>query len=174
VVSPENKVATLPNGTNLAVIDEQAGWLRISSPLQGWVYKELTVTSCLHSSDSTPKPLFGSPTQADEGAKLLAIATNQYQAGNLSGAIALLKTIPPSNAAHSPAKLLTHQWQKDWSRAEADYYIAQTALREQRWQDVLQIVNRYPDIRFWREKLAPIVRQAIHQQNAEAKLGHQT
>ena len=168
-VAPDNKVATLPNGTNLSVTDEQEGWLRIDSPLQGWVYKELTVTSCLNSSELTTQSLFSSPAQRDDGAKLLAIATAQYQAGKLNGAIALMKTIPPGSVAHAPAKLLMPQWQRDWSRAEAEYYIAQTALREQRWQDVLQIVNSYPDIRFWRQKLAPIVQQAIQQQHAKAK-----
>ncbi len=168
VVAPDNKLATLPNGTPLSVVDENQGWLRITSPIQGWVYKELTVTSCVNPAD----PLAAQPQTAtevatmDEGAKLLAIATEQYQSGNLTGALSLLKTISPQSAAHLPAQLFLRQWELDWNEAESDYYTAQKALREQRWQAVLDQVNGYPDIRYWREKLAPVVQQAMQQHAA--------
>lgn len=167
VVASDNKVASLPNGTTLAVVDEQEGWLRINSPLQGWVYKELTVTSCMNPTETlNPSPIQNFGMRTDEGPKLLAIATEQYQSGNLNGAIALLKTISPQSLSYTAAQLFIRQWQQDWRRAESAYYSAQKASRDQRWQDVLQQVNSYPDIRFWRAKLAPIVQQAIKRQQA--------
>lgn len=43
VVAADNVVGRLPNGVLLSVTDENQGWLKIRSPLQGWVYQELTV-----------------------------------------------------------------------------------------------------------------------------------
>ncbi|EKQ68192.1 SH3 domain-containing protein [Leptolyngbyaceae cyanobacterium JSC-12] len=164
VVAPDNKIASLPNGTPLTIVDENEGWLRITSPLQGWVYKELTVTSCVRLEDiiqvKTPATL---PIE-DQGTQLMAIATEQYQSGNLDGAIALAKTVPIQSRAYQSARLAILQWQHDWSRAESDYYTAQKALREGRWQDVLKRVNSYPNIRFWKEKMTPLVQSAIEQQ----------
>lgn len=171
IVAPDNKLASLPNGTPLSIVDEQQGWLRISSPLQGWVYKELTVTTCTNPSIASTVPTPRVQGQKDEGPQLLAIATEQYQSGNVGGAIALLKTVTPQSASHTAAQLLTRQWQQDWSQAEADYYTAQKALRDRRWQDVLRQVNGYPDIRYWREKLAPIVQQALKEQQAKGIVG---
>lgn len=47
VVAPDNIVGTLKNGTRLAIVLEQEGWLQISAPIAGWVYRDLTVTTCL-------------------------------------------------------------------------------------------------------------------------------
>lgn len=162
VVADDNKIASLPNGTTLAVVDEQNGWLRISSPLQGWVYKELTVTSCAQPQDALAKsPGSNSLSPVDQGHQLLAIATEQYQSGKLDGAIALAKTIAPQSSAYQTAQSLVQRWQQDWQTAEAKYYIAQKALRDERWQDVMSQVSGYPDIRYWREKLSLVVQRAI-------------
>ncbi len=170
IVAPDNKLATLPNGTAILVVDEQDGWLRINTPLQGWVYKELTVTSCMRPTDVLTSQAQATPTgPQDEGAQLLAIATEQYQSGNLNGAVTLIKTIPAVSASHLPAQLLLRQWQQDWQEAEANFYAAQKAFREKRWQDVLHQVQGYPDIRYWRERLAPLVQQAMKQQAKSSK-----
>jgi len=166
VVAPDNKIASLPNGTPLAIVDENEGWVRIASPLQGWVYKELTVTSCVTLADTTqatiPAPV--DPSNEDQGTQLMAIATEQFHSGNLNGAIALAKTVPIQSSAYQSAQLAVLQWQHDWNRAESDYYTAQKALRDGRWQDVLKRVNGYPNIRFWKEKMAPLVQSAIAKQ----------
>jgi len=164
VVADDNKIASLPNGTTLSIVDEQDGWLRINSPLQGWVYKDLTVTSCVRpdepSSAQMPLPQAG---QTEQGHQLLAIAMEQYQSGKFDGAIALAKTISPQSPAHRPAQRFIQQSQQDWQNAEAKYYVAQKALRDGRHQDVINEVAGYPDIRYWREKMTVIVQQAIAQ-----------
>lgn len=169
VVASDNVIGRLPNGLSLSVTDENEGWLKISSPLQGWVYKELTVTSCgLVNGAAIPQS--GSLTEiaaqspSDSGTHLMAIATQQYQAGNLNGAIALAKTVPFDSPIYPMATDAAAQWQLDWNRAESDYYSAQKALRDGRWDQVLSRVEHYPSIRFWKEKLAGLVRQAISQQ----------
>lgn len=169
VVASDNVIGRLPNGLSLSVIDENEGWLKISSPLQGWVYKELTVTSC-GAMNGMAIPQSGSLTgiaaqsPSDSDTHLMAIATQQYQAGNLDGALALAKTVPFDSPIYLMATDAAAQWQQDWNRAESDYYSAQKALRDGRWDRVLSQVDQYPPIRFWKEKLAMLVKQAIAQQ----------
>jgi hypothetical protein len=168
VVALDNRLASLPNGTTLSIVDEQEGWLRINSPLQGWVYKELTITTCINPAKvvTAANPLAIDLPQNNQDHQLLAIATDQFHSGNLNGAIALAKTIPSNSATYATAQRLVYQWQLDWSQAEATYYVAQKALRDGRWSDVLSQVNHYPDIRFWREKLALLVQQATKQKTS--------
>jgi len=171
VVAADNMLGRLPNGVSLIVTDENEGWLKISSPLQGWVYKELTVTSCgLTSGAAIPQngSLTGIAAQSpsDAGTHLMAIATQQYQAGNINGAIALAKTVSSDSSVYPVAIGAVSQWQTDWNRAESGYYSAQTALRDGKWDQVLSQVEHYPNIRFWKEKLAGLVKQAIAQQES--------
>lgn len=165
VVASDNMLGRLPNGTTLSIVDENEGWLRINSPIQGWVYKELTVTSCVgltETASTMPTPIASAVT--DQGTQLMAIATEQYHSGNLNGAIALAQTIPADSAARPVAQWAIVHWQRDWSRAEANYYSAHKALRDGRWQDALSYVDDYPDIRYWKEKMAIVAQGAIRKQ----------
>jgi hypothetical protein len=161
VVAPDNLVGTVNNGTRLTVIDENQGWLRISSPVAGWVYADRTVTSCVPTTASTPTP---NVLAVDEGRKILTEATEYYHAGNLNAAVALARTIPTDSPAHASTTATIARWQQDWQRAESAYYSSQRAAREGRWQDVLSAVQDFPDNRYWRERLTPIVRQAAEGQ----------
>ncbi|MBC7969339.1 MAG: SH3 domain-containing protein [Verrucomicrobia bacterium] len=161
VVAPDNVVGTVRNGTRLAVVDRNEGWLRINQPLDGWVYQDLTVTSCI---PAAPQAEAKTPI-ADNGISVLAEATERYQTGDLNAAIALTQTIPASSAAYQPAKGAVNQWQRDWKTAETTFGEMQTAIAERRWQDVLIKVQTFPDNRFWRAKLTPIVKTAIQHQN---------
>jgi hypothetical protein len=161
VVAPDNVVGKLRNGTQLIVVDENEGWLRITSPLEGWVYKELTVTSCVSATALKNQQSHS----GDTGANTLAEAREFYHAGNLKAAISLAQTVTPNSAAYQNAQTAMLQWQKDWTTAEAEFYSAQKAYRERRWQDVVQKVRGYPDNRFWKSKLTPLVQEAMKQQN---------
>lgn len=161
VVAPDNVVGTVRNGTRLSVIDRNEGWLRINQPLEGWVYQDLTVTSCI---PATAQADASTPGVQDNGIRLLAEATERYQAGDLNAAIALAQTIPTNSAASQAAKGAINQWQRDWKTAETTFAEMQTAIAERRWQDVLLKVQTFPDNRFWRAKSAPIVKIAIQQQ----------
>jgi uncharacterized protein YgiM (DUF1202 family) len=165
VSASDNIIGKLRNGTHLTVVDENEGWFRISGPVEGWVFKELTVTSCV------PAKLARAarPTPLDSGTNTLAEATEYYHSGNLEGAIALAQTIPAENSSYRLAQGTIVQWQQDWRRAETEYYASQKAFREGRWQDVLTKVKKFPDNRFWRAKLTPLVKASI--QKGEAKGG---
>jgi hypothetical protein len=164
IVAPDNAIGKLANGTLMTVVDESEGWLRISSPISGWVFKELTVTSCFNPRDKASQTLVPPHKPGDDqGTYLMAVATQQYQSGNLNGAIALAKTIPASSPAYPTAKVAVVRWPQEWNRAESDYYTAQKALRDGRLQDAIVIANGFPDVRFWKEKLTLVVKHAIQQ-----------
>ena len=165
VVASDNMIGRLPNGTTLSIVDENEGWLRINAPLQGWVYKELTVTSCVNLSNVTTPTITSSTGKPpmDEGTQLFAIATEQYQSGNLNNAIALAKTVPSNSPAYPAAQTAIVQWADQWNRAEETYYSAQKAFREGREQEVIAKVNGYPEIRYWKEKMAPLVHKVAIQ-----------
>lgn len=165
VAAIDNTVGRIPNGILLAVVDESEGWLKINHPIPGWVYRELTVTSCVNPRDAASRTML-MPQQKDNfdrGPSLMAIATQQYHSGNLNGAIALAKAVSADSLAYPTAKLAIAQWPQAWNRAEARYYSAQKALRDGRWHDALMSAREFPDVRFWKEKLTPIVKQAIEQ-----------
>jgi len=172
VVAPDNIVGTVQNGVVLTVIDENEGWLRISHPVQGWVYKQRTAVSCAKAPSAAVSLSQRNSAQskqttktADEGTRLLTAATEQYHMGNLSGAIALARTIPPNHPVYALGQEAIVRWQQDWRKAESGFYTMQSALNEGRWQAVLDQVSTYPDNRFWRQRLTPLVRQAIQQQH---------
>jgi hypothetical protein len=161
VSAPDNVIGKLRNGTRLEVVDENQGWLRIVSPVEGWVYKDLTVTSCIPLTAAQEDS--GSP---DKGIEILQEANEFYQAGNLKAAIALAQTVPSGSSTYLAAQGAIGQWQQNWNTAEAEFNAAQTALKENRWQDVLSKVRNFPDNRYWRARLAPVVGEAIKRQNA--------
>lgn len=174
IVAPDNTLGQLSNGTLLKVVDKHKNWLKITHPIQGWVYKELTVTSCNDFIEATPISTSATIdlTSAEQGARLLEIAQDQYQAGNLNGAIALAKTVSPNSPVYQTANQSVMQWQRDWERAESEYYNAQKSLREGRWEEVINKVNGYPDIRYWKEKLALVVQQATQQKQNKNSRGN--
>ncbi|QZZ22847.1 SH3 domain-containing protein [Leptothermofonsia sichuanensis E412] len=161
VSAPDNIVGRLRNGTRLEVVDENQGWLRIVSPVEGWVYKDLTVTSCIPATATQV-----SADWSDNGMKVLQEATEAYQAGNLSAAIALAQTIPAQSSTYQAAQGAINQWQQDWKTAEAEFEAAQTAFQAKQWQEVLNKVRNFPGNRYWRARLTPMVEEAIKQQNA--------
>jgi hypothetical protein len=55
VVAKDNVIHRLANGSRVTVIDDQLGWLRIAAPVNGWVAKSLTVTSCVAPQALTPQ-----------------------------------------------------------------------------------------------------------------------
>jgi hypothetical protein len=167
VVAPDNIVGKVKNGTTLTVVNQNQGWLRISSPIAGWVYQDRTVTSCVPAMEG--KPLADLVAANDEGSKTLAEATEYYHTGHLDAAVALARTILPDSPAYAPARVAIAHWQEDWRRSENEFYSAQRDLRDGRWQDVLNRVKDFPDNRYWREKLTPMVREAAERKTAIAK-----
>lgn len=87
-------------------------------------------------------------------------ATQEYQAGDLQEAIALVKSIPSHSNVYPEAQATIEEWQEQWQVAAQQYQIAQTALNEGRWSNVLHAAAKVPNILYWQSKTAKLVRQA--------------
>ncbi len=161
-----NIVGGVQDGDPITVIGQQRGWLQVSAPVPGWVDKSLTRTICDQAEQAELARSVALKT--DVGHQVLADAIEDYQSGDLNLAIKLVKTIPEDSSVYAQAQAALRTMPNQWKRAEELYQKAQTALKENRAADVLKLVEEIPDIRYWREKFTPLVKQAIshHQQGA--------
>jgi serine/threonine protein kinase len=87
-------------------------------------------------------------------------ATEQYQAGNLEGAIALAQSIKPNSSVYSEAQATIGQWQQKWEVAAQRYQAVEKAFNENRWRDVLRTAPQIPDILYWQSKSDKLVKLA--------------
>jgi Bacterial SH3 domain len=166
VVADNNVISRVENGTVLAVVSQQSGWFQIATPVSGWVYQDLTATNC-HS--PTPPIAALAVPGPSVSRQTLTKAQERFHAGNLHAALELLQTVPAGDAKYAEAQAALQTMPVQWQQAESTFHKAQSAMQESRWHDVLASVNQVPDIRFWREKMAPMVKQAIaHQDNRVA------
>lgn len=94
-------------------------------------------------------------------------ATEEYQGGDLDGAIALAKSIPSNSNIYPEAQASIDEWQKQWENAAQQYNVAQQAFNERRWADVVRAGSQVPDILHWQSQTDKLVQQA--QANLEAQ-----
>ncbi len=158
-----NIVGGVEDGDPVTVIGKQRGWLQISAPVPGWVDKSLTKTICDQAEQAELAK--SSAMKTDVGNRVLAEAIEEYQSGDLNSAIKLIKTIPEDSSVYAQAQVSLKTMPNQWRRAKSLYGTAQTALKENRAADVLKLVEEIPDIRYWREKFTPLVKQAIYYQH---------
>lgn len=164
-------VGTLQDGETVTVIGRQRGWLQVNAPISGWVDQSLTKTICDKAEQAELTK--ASAMKAKGGERILADAIEDYQSGDLSSAIKLLKTVPEDSPVYAQAQVALTTMPTQWKRAKNLYSNAQVALKENRSADVLKLVNEIPDIRYWREKFTPLVKQAIYEQKNGAAVPHQ-
>jgi serine/threonine protein kinase len=87
-------------------------------------------------------------------------ATEQYQAGNLEGAIALARSIKPNSNVYSEAQATISEWQQQWEVAAQRYQAVEKANSENRWTDVLRTAAQVPDILYWQSKTDKLAKSA--------------
>ena len=184
VVAPDNIVGNLKNGAELTVINENQGWLQVSAPIRGWIYEPLTVTTCnpdQKHSTSTTNPAIAISFQSNSpdsdvaavvapnyaqsvvmsGDSLVAAAQTKFHEGDLTGAMGTLRQVPTDDLSRPKAESLLKTMPSQWSEASQVYHQAEIALKTQRPNTVLALVSKVPDIRYWRSKMTPLVKQAI-------------
>ena len=183
IAAPDNIVGNLKNGSKLTVINENQGWLQVSAPIQGWIYEPLTVTTCnpnQKQSISTANPAIAVSFQSNSpgsnatkiatdhaqnvvmsGDSLVAAAQTKFHEGDLTGAMATLRQVPTDDLSRPEAESLLKTMPSRWSEASQVYHQAEIALKTQRPNTVLALVSKVPDIRYWRSKITPLVKQAI-------------
>lgn len=97
-------------------------------------------------------------------------ATQEYQTGDLHKALALAQSIPAYSNVYPEAQATIEVWQEQWQLAAKQYQIAEQALNEGRWCDVLDIAPTVPNILYWQSKINQLVQQA--QTNIETQTHH--
>jgi hypothetical protein len=161
----QNIVGTANNGTVLTVVATEPEWLKISQPVAGWVHQPLTATRCATGtaaapSDSTIAAL-PHPTM-----QVIDSAYDRFEAGQLPAALSLLQSVPPTDATYPQAQAAYQTMSEQWHQGHVAYQSAQRAIAQGQWRVALNGVKAIPDVRYWREQMAPLVKQAIVNQNA--------
>jgi uncharacterized protein YgiM (DUF1202 family) len=160
--SSQSIIGTVKNGTVLTVVSTQAEWLQIAQPVTGWVHQPLTNTHCnqyfVAAQNITPLH----PT-----VQVMNTAADRFATGELQSALALLQSIPATDQHHAQAQQAVNQMLAQWQQADRAYQSASRAVNQGQWQIALNQVKQVPDIRYWRERMAPLVQQAIVAQQAE-------
>jgi serine/threonine protein kinase len=87
-------------------------------------------------------------------------ATENYQAGDLQGAIALAKSIPSYSNVYPEVQATIEEWQQQWLQAAEQYLLAEAAFNQGRWSDVMKAATQVPDILYWQSKINQLVQQA--------------
>jgi serine/threonine-protein kinase len=100
------------------------------------------------------------------GDQVVQQATEKYQKGDYTGAIALLKDLPTSLSAKVQPKL--EQWQETWETNQDQLQSAQFAMESGNWKDALEYADKIDtsDSPYW-QKLVSQLRQEA-QSNLEA------
>jgi Bacterial SH3 domain len=156
-----NIVGSVNNGTILKVVDVQSDWLKISQPVAGWVHQPLTATSCAQGQSSAAAMTAIAPTQ-----QVINSARDRFAAGQLQAALALLQSVPQSDATYPQAQTTYQTMSQQWHQGHVAYQSAQQAIAQGKWQVAINQVKQVPDVRYWREQMAPLVKQAIVRQAA--------
>jgi hypothetical protein len=178
VTAKDNVVGNLRNGTLVTVINANEGWFQISQPTRGWIYQNLVVTTCNGdrnktsvnpTSPSDPIALNREPEESPHpismsGGALVTDAQNKFHGGDLQGAIEQLRQVRNEDTSHTEAAFLLKVMPEQWQSAVKTYHKAETAIKAHHPQVVLALVSEMPDIRHWRAKMTPLVKQAIAQQ----------
>jgi hypothetical protein len=155
VVATDNIVATINNGVALQVTGAQSGWLELSAPIGGWVYQSLTTNTCQPPSPQK-KTTSISPYRA-----IVDKAQDRFQAGQVDVAVTMLQTVPAADSAYPQAQQAIRTMPVQWQRGKAIHRSAQRAMQLGQWRSVLTQAAQVPDIRYWRSRMAPLVKAAI-------------
>lgn len=113
--------------------------------------------------------LLNSNNPAPSETDTLYKATEDFQSGDLNGAIAKAKSIPVTSNVYPEAQATIEEWQHQWQIAAEQYKTAENAVSEGRWSDVLKVAPQVPDILYWQTKTDRLVAQANRHIEVQSK-----
>ncbi|MCA1992581.1 MAG: hypothetical protein LDL41_11195 [Coleofasciculus sp. S288] len=99
--------------------------------------------------------------------RILLLAEEQYQSGNLDTALDWVKAVPENNPAYQKAQKLLETFQMDWQANEEHYRAAQDALNQGQWNKALTEANKVTT-KYWKQKIKPIRDRANDEQHLSA------
>ena len=106
---------------------------------------------------------------SDLGLEAFNEAQELYQAGDLSEAIALAKSVRWDSSAYQQAQSALEDWQIQSEKAAAQFQVIETAWEEERWVDVLTLAADMPAISYWQDRIAPLIDLAAAKVDPEAQ-----
>lgn len=162
----QNIIGTANNGTVLTVVDAQAEWLKISQPVAGWVHQPLTATHCANAQGQAAATATTATAMPQPSRQVIDSAYDRFEAGQLQAALSLLQSVPQTDATYPQAQAAYQTMSAQWHQGHVAYQSAQRAIAQGNWQVALNSVKQVPDVRYWHEQMAPLVKQAIVNQNA--------
>jgi hypothetical protein len=159
-------VGTVNNGAVLTVVATQSAWLKIAQPISGWVYQPLTSTHCTRTVDPSAGIVDSiGAVRKHPTLQVLDSAYDRFAAGQLQNALSLLQSVSPTDMAYPQAQVAYQAMSEQWHQGSLAYQAARAASRTGQWSTVLLQVQKVPDVRYWREKMTPLVKQAIVNQS---------
>jgi hypothetical protein len=161
VVATDNIVATINNGVALQVSGQRSGWLKLSAPIGGWVYQSLTTNTCQPPTRQKNRQKKTTPISPSPYRAIIDKAQDRFQAGQVDVAITMLQTVPAADSAYAQAQRSIRTMPLEWKRAKALHQSAQRDMQRGKWRSVLTQATQVPDIRYWRSRMAPLVKAAI-------------
>lgn len=99
----------------------------------------------------------------DSSDRIINLALEKYQKGDLQAAITEINVIPATTETtliRQQNEEKTKQWKNDWQLAETEVNATQKAFQEGNWSETLEAYSKIPKIRFWQDKVEPIVQIA--------------
>jgi len=113
-----------------------------------------------------------SPPPEEKG-KAVEDARQKLESGDLQGALATLKAIPKKAVSGIAEGVeMTNQWQQDWNKAEVAANDINRDIDRGQWDKVLAYRShpeKLPNIKYWRQKLEPLFKQAEENMGKELK-----
>lgn len=113
--------------------------------------------------------LLNNNTPAPSETDTLYKATEDFQSGDLNGAIVKAKSIPVTSNVYPEAQATIEEWLSQWQIAAEQYKTAENAVSEGRWSDVLKVAPQVPDILYWQTKTDRLVAQANRHTEVQSK-----
>jgi serine/threonine-protein kinase len=145
-------------GVSIQTVDDRA--LIASRP----VPKAKPVAATPEPEESKSSPIV---LEDNKKAEIVANARKKFEAGDLQGAIAQLRTIPENAASGFKETVeIVNQWKEDWDKAEALANEINKAIDNGQWDKVLSYRDhpeKLPDIKYWQDKFKPLFKQAADQ-----------
>jgi serine/threonine-protein kinase len=98
--------------------------------------------------------------------QILAIATNKYETGQFSEAVAIAQGIPESCPLAAQTQDVIQQWQQDWQRNQDRQKAAEAALDRDQWTEAIKTAETMGGTPYWRDQADALIQRAKAGQRA--------
>jgi serine/threonine protein kinase, bacterial len=91
--------------------------------------------------------------------RMMDLAVEQYEAGQLENAITLTQLVPKNSSAYRTAQDSAKQWRASWQPSQNYLQAAQSAFDQGQWQEAIDSANQI-EAPYWQKQADSIRRQA--------------